>query len=184
MTSQPFAEMLIEAIVVGRQHQPLPMGLLMHLSLQSRLRVVTSLEDMLLQQQISLPKIREQDGGVLDFYPPTHVQLETYARLLLTAPGTLVRKHIIASLLDREPPFSFKEKFSMHALQVTLLELCTHRLSWLLKRNGLLRDMVEVTADLLFTTSSTQVSTQIEKMILPRCHVAAGGLWVRFVHSV
>lgn len=53
---------------------------------------------MLLQQQLPSPKLRAHDGWAIELYPPSHVMLETYARLLLTAPGTLVRKQVIARL--------------------------------------------------------------------------------------
>lgn len=81
-----------------RQQQPLPLALLAHISLQSRLRVVAAIEEMLLQQQLPAPKLRAHDGWAIELYPPSHVMLETYARLLLTAPGTLVRKQVIARL--------------------------------------------------------------------------------------
>ncbi|KAL3931816.1 MAG: hypothetical protein SGPRY_000967 [Prymnesium sp.] len=185
MTSQPFAEILVEAVVTGRQsklprlsfpplpgnsqQQPLPLALLAHISLQSRLRVVAAIEEMLLQQQLPAPKLRAHDGWAIELYPPSHVMLETYARLLLTAPGTLVRKQrhlggtlvrkqVIERLREKEAPVGFKEKFSIHALQasVTLLELCCYRLAWILKRNNLTREIVDVAAELLFTTSSMQ----------------------------
>ena len=162
--SDPAARLLLLAVCADERGRPLPLHQLMHLALQSRARLVMGLETAIL---------RHWRADAPCWHAARLALLESYARLLLTAPCMLYSYTLLDALRSPPPAWPAAEA---PRLQAMLLDFFDVRLCWVLRRqarpadhsrpvNGL-KLLTLIIAALLRTTSSHMLFALAESAAL------------------